>query len=153
MNDKFVHVTYIRTTQEKLWDALTKPEFLRVYWGGVVQESEWVKGSKWKMVQADGKVSDAGEILESDPPKRMVIKWRNEAKPEFSSEGNSRCTFTLEPTGDLVKLSVLHEMEIPVPGSKFVAAVSNGWPLILSSLKSYLETGVPLDLKTVKTCK
>ena len=150
MSEKFVYVTYIRTTQSKLWDALTKPEFMRVYWCGGYQESGWVKGSSWKMIQPDGKVSDTGEILESDPPKRLVIKWRNEFKPELKEEGFSRCTFSLEPTGDMIKLSVLHEMETDVKDSKFIPAVSNGWPMILSSLKSYLETGTPFDYVKVK---
>ena len=152
MSEKFVYVTYIRTTQNKLWDALTKPEFMRAYWCGGFQESGWVKGSAWKMITADGRVSDTGEILEIDPPKRMVIKWRNELKPELTSEGYSRCTFTLEPSADMIKLSVLHEMETEIKGSKFVAAVSNGWPMILSGLKSYLETGTPFDYVKVKSC-
>lgn len=146
--NKFVYVSYIRTTQEKLWDALTKPEFMRVYWCGTVQESAWTKGSSWKMVQPDGSVSDAGEVLEVEKPRRLVLKWRNAFKPELAAEGNSRCTFTLEPSpGDMVKLIVEHEMETEVEGSKFLGAVSNGWPMILSSLKSYLETGAHFDFR------
>ena len=150
MNDAFVYVTYIRTTQEKLWDALTKPEFTRLYWGGVYQESNFVKGSKWKMFLPDGRLADSGEILEADRPKRLVLKWRNEFKPELEPEGYSRCTFTLEPSGDMIKLSVLHEMEKPIKDSKFIGSVSNGWPMVLSSLKSLLETGTAFDIRTAK---
>jgi uncharacterized protein YndB with AHSA1/START domain len=143
----FVYVTYIRTTPEKLWAALTEPEFTRQYWFGVHLESEWKPGSPWKMIAADGKVYDAGEILESDPPRRMVIKWRNEWKPEFKAEGYSRCTMELEPMGETVKLSITHEMDRE--HSKFIEqGVSGGWPKILANLKSLLETGsVLMDQK------
>ncbi len=86
---------------------------------------------------------DAGEVLEIDPPRRLVLKWRNEFRPELRAEGYSRCTMELEPAGDAVKLTVTHEMD--APGSKFIAAVSGGWPMILSSLKSLIETGESLE--------
>jgi uncharacterized protein YndB with AHSA1/START domain len=92
---------------------------------------------------SDGGVADAGEVLEVDPPKRLVLKWRNEFRPELHDEGFSRATFILEPTGDVVKLTVEHEIDRQ--GSKFIEAVSNGWPMILSSLKSLLETGAALE--------
>ncbi len=137
---RFVYVTYIRTTPEKLWAALTQPEFTRQYWFGVTMETDWKAGSDWTMKLEDGRVMDAGSIVESDPPRRLVIKWRNEWKPEFKAEGYSRCTMELEPSGDAVKLSVLHEMD--VPNSGFInEGVSTGWPKILSNLKSLLETG------------
>jgi uncharacterized protein YndB with AHSA1/START domain len=137
---RFVYVTYIRTTPEKLWAALTQPEFTKQYWFGVTLESEWKAGSEWTMKYDDGRVMDAGEIVEADAPRRLVIKWRNEWKPEFKAEGYSRCTMELEPTGDAVKLSVIHEMD--APNSAFInEGVSIGWPRILSNLKSLLETG------------
>jgi uncharacterized protein YndB with AHSA1/START domain len=139
---RFVHVTYIRTTPDKLWQALTDPDFIRRYWCSVKAESEWTAGSSWKMTTPDGWVADSGEILEADPPKRLVIKWRNEFRPELTEEGYSRCSFDLEPVGTSVKLTVTHEMD--KPESKLIGAVSNGWPHILSSLKSLLETGEPL---------
>lgn len=141
-NDKFVYVTYIRTTREKVWDALTKPEFTRAYWFGVVHESKWEKGSSWKMIFADGRVGDTGEVLEADKPNRIVLKWRNEFMPELKAEGYTRCTFDLETEGDTVKLTVTHEIDRT--GSKFIEKVSGGWPKILSSLKSLLETGKAL---------
>ena len=138
-DSRFVYVTYIRTTAQKLWDALIQPEFTRQYWVGTHQESAWKQGAPWKLMIPDGRVGDAGEILEIDPPRRLVLKWRNEFQPELREEGYSRATFTLEPQDELVKLTVTHEMD--KPDSKLIAGVSEGWPGILSSLKSLLETG------------
>jgi len=140
---KFVYVTYIRTTPEKLWEALLNPKFTRVYWFGVTQESEWKQGSPWKMVFSDGRVADTGEILEIEKPRRLVIKWRNEFRPELKAEGYSKCTIELEPAPDSVKLSILHEID--QPESKFIEKISGGWPKIMASLKSLLETGKALE--------
>jgi uncharacterized protein YndB with AHSA1/START domain len=144
---RFVYVSYIRTTPEKLWAALTQPEFTRQYWFGVTMKCGWKAGDSWEMMYDDGRVMDAGSIVEADAPRRLVIKWRNEWKPEFKAEGYSRCTMELEQTGDSVKLSVVHEMD--VADSKFInEGVSNGWPKILSNLKSLLEIGsVPMPEK------
>ncbi len=71
MSDRFVYVTYIRTTPEKLWEALLKPEFTKIYWFGVTMQSEWKKGAGWKMIFDDGRVADTGEILEIEKPKRL----------------------------------------------------------------------------------
>jgi uncharacterized protein YndB with AHSA1/START domain len=136
---QFVYVTFIRTTPEKLWAALTAPHFIRQYWFGVTIECDWKKGSPWKMVYPDGRVTDTGEILEIDPPRRMVIWWQHELRPEIKAEGPGRCTIELEPVGAAVKLTITHEIDRP--GSKLITAVSGGWPRILSNLKSLLETG------------
>jgi uncharacterized protein YndB with AHSA1/START domain len=136
---KFVYVTYIRTTPEKLWRALMDPEFTRQYWCGTRQESEWKPGATWEMITPEGRVSDSGGVIEIEPERRLVLKWRNEFRPELREEGYSRMTYELEKQGESVKLTVIHEMDIP--GSKFIEAVSGGWPLILASLKSLLETG------------
>jgi uncharacterized protein YndB with AHSA1/START domain len=146
MRDKFVYVTYIRTTQEKLWEALTDPEFTRAYWFGCACESEWKAGAPWRLVYPDGRVADTGTIVECERPRRAVISWRNEWKPELKAEGYSRATFELEPAGATVKLTVTHEIDRD--GSKFIAAVSVGWPAVLSSLKSLLETGKALERPT-----
>jgi uncharacterized protein YndB with AHSA1/START domain len=143
MNDssasRFVYVTFIRTTPERLWHALTSSEFTTQYWFGIQIESDWKAGSAWQLMFQDGRVADAGEIVEAERPRRLVIKWRNEFKPELKAEGYSRCTMDLEPRGAAVKLTITHEME--KPGTKFIESVSGGWPLILSNLKSLLETG------------
>lgn len=135
----FVYVTYIRTTPEKLWSALTDAEFMKQYWFGNHCESEWKAGAAWKMVSGEGKLLDAGDIVEADPPRRLVIRWRNQFRPELKEEGDSLCTMELEPSGSAVKLSITHSIERE--GSKFIEAVSGGWPKILSNLKSLLETG------------
>lgn len=135
---QFVYVTYIRTTPEKLWHALTTPEIIKQYRFGMSVECEWKVGSTWRMY-ADGNLMDWGEILESVPPKRLVMSWQNEWKPEFKAEGNSLCVYEIEPRGTSVKLTLTHSMEQPDSG--FSEAVSEGWPLVLSNLKSLLETG------------
>ena len=136
---RFVYVSYIRSTPEKLWAALTSAEFARQYWRGAWPEAEWKQGGSWKLMFPDGRVGDAGEIVTFEPMKRLAIRWRNEFKPEFKAEGWSLCTMEIELMGDAVKLTVRHEMERA--GSKFIDAVSGGWPQILSNLKSLLETG------------
>lgn len=138
-HSKFVYVTFIRTTPDKLWSALTEPEFTRQYWFGTHQETDWKVGSPWRLVFSDGRTADAGEIVEADPPRRLVLKWRNEFKPELKSEGYSRCEITLEPMDGAVKLTIVHS--IGQAQSRLIEAVSGGWPRILSNLKSLLETG------------
>jgi uncharacterized protein YndB with AHSA1/START domain len=135
----FVYVTFIRTTPEKLWAALTTPEFIKQYWFGMNFESDWKAGSPWKLIFPDGRVADTGEILEFDPPRRLVLKWRNEFRPELSAEGYALCSMELEPQGSAVKLTIRHTIERAY--SKLIEAVSGGWPRILSNLKSLLETG------------
>ena len=135
----FVYVSFIRTTPAKLWQALTEPEFIRQYWFGVHVECDWKKGSPWKLVYPDGRLADTGEILEIDPPRRMVIRWQNEWNPELKAEGPSRCTIELEPMGGAVRLTITHEIDRP--DSKLITAVSGGWPKVISNLKSLLESG------------
>lgn len=139
---KFVYVAYIRTTPEKLWRALIEPEFTKQYWAGTWQESDWKVGSDWKIMIPDGRVGDSGKVLEFDPPRRLVLSWRNEFMPELKAEGHTTCTYELEPAGTAVKLTLTHEID--VPNSKTIAGVSEGWPHLLASLKSLLETGESL---------
>jgi len=140
---RFVYVIYIRTTPRKLWRALTTPRFNRQFFYGTIQESDWRKGAAWRLRKPDGGVCDSGEVLEIDPPRRLVLKWRNESMPELHTEGYSRMTCEIEKRGASVKLTILHEMNRP--GSKFIESISAGWPPILSSLKSLLETGESLE--------
>lgn len=139
---QFVYVTYIRTTPQQLWSALTSAEFIRQYWFGCNVESEWRAGASWKLSFADGRPADAGEIVELEPGKKLVIRWRNEWKAELKEEGWSLCTMELEPVDTAVKLTVTHSMQRD--NSKFIEAVSGGWPRILSNLKTLLETGLTL---------
>ena len=135
----FVYVTFIRTTAERLWSALTSPEFMKEYWLGNHIKTEWKPGARWELLFPDGRVADTGEILEFDPPKRLVLKWRNEFRPELKAEGYAQCVIELEPISDAVKLTIAHTMDRAE--SKFIDAVSGGWPRILSNLKSLMETG------------
>jgi uncharacterized protein YndB with AHSA1/START domain len=139
---RFVYVTYIRADIRKIWDALREPEFTRQYWFGVTQECAWEKGADWQMHRADGTLCDRGRVEEIVPPYRLVLSWQHEWKPELKAEGTSRATYELEETGDAVKLTIVHEIDRE--GSQLIEAVSGGWPRVLSSLKSMLETGTPL---------
>jgi uncharacterized protein YndB with AHSA1/START domain len=142
-NDRFVYVIYIRSTRERVWDALIKPEFTRQYWAGTWQDSDWRVGSDWKIMVPDGRVADTGKVLEFDPPKRLSVSWQNHLSSEMEEEGHSRATFELDSQGSMVKVTVTHEIDRP--DSKLIKAVSGGWPAILSSLKSLLETGESLE--------
>ncbi len=112
---------------------------MKQYWFGNHCDSQWTAGSPWKMLSGDGVILDAGEIVEADPPRRLVIRWQHQNKPELKAEGESRCTMELEPDGAAVKLSIMHTIEREP--SKLIAAVSGGWPKVISNLKSLLETG------------
>lgn len=136
---EFVYVIYIRTTPEKLWSALTDANQMKEYWFGMQILADWRAGAEWKMVFPDGRVADAGEVLEAEPPKRIRLKWRNEFRPELKAEGFAFCTMDLEPVGASVRLTITHSIERA--DSKFIQAVSGGWPKILSNLKTLLETG------------
>jgi uncharacterized protein YndB with AHSA1/START domain len=138
----FVYVTYIRTTPEKLWAALTTPEFVKNYWFGMTLETDWKRGSPWRLIFPDGRVADTGEIIEIKKPRRLVLRWRNQFRPELHEEGYARCVMETEPAGEVVKLTIIHEID--KPDSKLIGAVSVGWPKILSSLKTLLETGSAL---------
>ena len=135
----FTYVTYIRTTQQKLWTALTDAKFIKQYWFGMNIESQWKAGSSWKMSTDKGELYDEGSIVEADPPKKLVIRWQHMIKPELKAEGASLCTMELEPSAGAVRLSITHTIERD--NSKFIEAVSGGWPKIMSNLKSLLETG------------
>jgi uncharacterized protein YndB with AHSA1/START domain len=144
----FVYVTYIRTTPEKLWAALTDPRTISQYWFGMTAECEWKPGSSWCLKFEDGRTADTGEILEAVPYKRLVIgNWQNQFKPELKQAGKSRCTMEIELADDYpsfggkaVKLTITHEAEAE-QGAPLIEAVSGGWPKIISNLKSLLEIG------------
>src|SRR5574337_574590 len=101
--------------------------------------SEWTAGSSWTMFSADGGIMDAGAIVAADPPRRLILRWQHQRYPELQAEGESLCTMELEPAGAAVRFSLTHT--IGHEPSKLIAAVSDGWPKIISNLKSLLETG------------
>jgi len=143
---RFVYVTYIRTTPERLWEALTAPEMTKRYWAETWQECDWRPGAAWRLMIPDGRVGDTGEVLEYDPPRKLVLAWQIDFVPELREEGPTRVTYVLEPMGDSVKLTLTQEIDRP--DSKVIDAMSNGWPHLLASLKTLLETGTPLEETT-----
>ena len=146
----FVYVTYIATTPEKLWQALTDGSFTQAYWFDTRIESDWRVGSR-VIFRRDNAISDSGEVLEYAPPRRLSYTWRVDFRKEFAGEKPSRVTFELEPMGGAVKLTVVHDdFE---PDSKMFVAISGGWPLVLASLKSFLESGHALGPTTLEAAK
>ncbi|WP_024518939.1 SRPBCC family protein [Bradyrhizobium sp. Tv2a-2] len=135
---EFVYVIYIASTPEKVFAALTDTESSRLYWHGNFVESDWKVGSPFALRLARREKSDIiGEILEYDPPRRLAYSFR----AHDGSDGGkpSRVTFELERQRDQVRLTLIHDRF--EPGSEVLQKVSKGWPLILSSLKSYVECG------------
>jgi uncharacterized protein YndB with AHSA1/START domain len=145
----FVYVTYIKSTPQKVWDAITTPEFTRQYWGKAMT-SDWKQGSKWDMINLDAASSSnmTGEVLESTPPSLLVISW---VKPENRGDKSetSRVTFKIALDGGMVRLDVIHDQL--QPGSAMEQGITGGWPRVLSGLKTLLETGnVLVDLVAYK---
>ncbi len=141
--DKFVYVTYIASTPEKIWAALLDSELTRQYWRHEnVSDGNWQKGSQWQHLAADEKrtLKLVGEVLEVEPYKRLVLSWISpERLPDPTK--HTRVEITLEPAGDMVRLTVIHDQLYP----EMYQGISKGWPWVLSSLKSFIETGRPLD--------
>ena len=140
---EFVYVTYIETTAEKLWEALTSSAFTRRYWFDTELRSDWRVGSPIALIMS-GKTTDVGEILEADRPRRLAYTFRHVLDTGLAKEGASKVVFSLEPYGKLVKLILTHEGF--VQGSKLLEDIAKGWPAILASLKSLLESGAPLAI-------
>jgi DNA-binding transcriptional ArsR family regulator/uncharacterized protein YndB with AHSA1/START domain len=152
---EFVYTSYIRTTPERLWQALTDPAFTRRYWGGVAFESDWHAGSTFTLELGEGgvKIADPAQVvLESEPFRRLSYTWHtftpewaascgvsDEHLARVAAERRSKVTFDIEPAGEMVKLTVVHDdFE---PGSAVLGGITEGWPRILSDLKTLLETG------------
>jgi uncharacterized protein YndB with AHSA1/START domain len=140
---EFVYITYIETTPEKLWEALTSSEFTRRYWFNTELRSDWKVGSAIALVM-DGKTTDVGEILEADRPRRLSYTFKHVSDEELKQEPASKVVFALEPHGKVVKLTLTHEGF--VEGGKMLDGISRGWPAILASLKSLLESGTALAI-------
>ena len=140
--ETFVYVTYIAAQPEMVWKALLDGEFTRQYWG-YENVSDWKVGSPWEHRRADASraLGVLGEVLESQPPRRLVITWADPAD-KARRERHSRVTFEIEPMAEMVRLTVTHD-DLDA-GSEMQRKISGGWPRVLSSLKSLLETGRPL---------
>jgi uncharacterized protein YndB with AHSA1/START domain len=137
---EFVYVTYIATTPEKVWSALQDEAMTRLYWGVKKNVSDWKVGSRWTHQDSDtNEVAVTGEVLESDPPRKLVVTWSHPGASE-----KSRVTYLLEPFMNAVKLTLTHDQL----DAEMEKKISTGWPAILSSLKSLLETGQPLAMTT-----
>jgi uncharacterized protein YndB with AHSA1/START domain/DNA-binding transcriptional ArsR family regulator len=144
MTDKptFVYVTYIASTPEKVWDALTDADLTATYWGHSNVSEDWRPGSRWEHRRTDGSgVADVvGTVVESERPTRLVATWAAPADEE-KEDRHSRVTYDIRPHGDIVRLTVTHE---DLADESAVKEVSIGWPAVLANLKSLLETGSPL---------
>ena len=157
----FVYTTYIRTTPERLWQALTEPAFTERYWG-IMFDSDWQPGSTVSWSQRGVTTADAEQVVvESDPYRRLAYTWHtftpewaaafeisDEDRERLAGERRSKVTFDIEPLDDeQVKLTVVHDdLE---PGGRLVSMISQGWPRVLSNLKTLLETGETLPDSSV----
>jgi uncharacterized protein YndB with AHSA1/START domain len=139
---EFVYITYIETSAEKLWHALTDGDFTERYWFGHRVTSSWEAGSPYKFAK-QGVPTIEGKVLISDPPKRLAYTW-DSCSPEAKREQTSRVTFDLEPRGKVVKLTVTHDNLDE--GGVTLRNISAGWPMVIASLKSLLESGLTLDI-------
>ncbi|MFF5970246.1 SRPBCC family protein [Streptomyces sp. NPDC012769] len=151
----FVYTTYIRTTPDELWKALTDPVFTRRYWG-VAFESDWTTGSTMVWEEGGRTTSDPAQVVLAAEPGRLLSYTWHTFTPEWAlavgigediyarlvEEGRSKVTYRIEPAGDMVKLTVVHD-DLD-PGGTIRALVAEGWPALISSLKSLLETGEEL---------
>jgi uncharacterized protein YndB with AHSA1/START domain len=141
-----VYIIFIRSTPQKVWDALTRSEFTKQFFFRRTAESDWRQGSRWRLVMEDGRTDVEGEVLEAEPPRRLKVSWRVDWLEEGRALEPAIVTYDIEPAGDAVKLTLTQHNPGPVP-RKFVDAGKQGWATILSSLKSLLETGQPLIVK------
>ena len=141
-NEKFVYVTYIAATPQKVWKALLDGELTRQYWKHE-NVSDWTPGSKWQLVADDGKrtVRHVGKVVECVPDQRLVLTWGDVADAADPAK-HSRLAVDIETVGEMVRLTVTHD-ELTADMRR---KITNGWPRVLSSLKSFLETGRPLDV-------
>ena len=162
MNEKnnqsqtFVYAIYIMTTPEKLWQALTDGDFSANYWFGFRVKSDWKTGSPIYVRNADfleGKGNLEGKVIACDPPRRLTYTFTRPADPLAAQrKGPSQVTYEITPVGPMVKLTLTHENLLPQDLEKqtnTLRGINNGWPAILSSLKSLLETGQPLSFETL----
>jgi uncharacterized protein YndB with AHSA1/START domain len=141
-----VYVTYIASTPEKVWTALTSPAFTRQYFFGRAVESDWQAGSTWLLRRPDGVVDVQGVVRQSDPPRRLALTWNVPAQPELGQLPECLVSYEIEPVGSgVVRLTMIESHATPIP-AYLLEGGRRGWPMILSGLKTLLETGSPLSL-------
>ena len=143
-SESTVYVTYIATTPEQLWAALTSSEFTRQYLFNRTVESDWNRGSQWILRMPDGRVDVKGEVRESAPPRKLVVSWNVDWIVEKLPE--AVVSYEIEPVGGgVVRLTMTEAHPTPIP-AHLLEGGRRGWPMILSGLKSLLETGKPLNI-------
>jgi uncharacterized protein YndB with AHSA1/START domain len=140
----FVYVIFIEASPEAVWQGLTSPDFTEKYWGGLRIESTWEPGAPVRHLRG-GVAGLQGEVLEADPPRRLSYTFHMKISPAHEADPPSRVTFEIEQMAGMSKLTLRHHHERA--GSATQETTSHGWPAILSSLKSLLETGKPLPFK------
>jgi uncharacterized protein YndB with AHSA1/START domain len=139
-----VYVTYIATTPERLWAALTSSEFTTRYFFGRTVESDWKTGSPWLLRMPNGRVDVIGEVRESDQPRKLVVSWNIEWGAEKLPE--AVVSYEIETVdGGVVRLTMTESHPMPIPAA-LLEGGRKGWPMILSGLKTLLETGKPLGI-------
>jgi uncharacterized protein YndB with AHSA1/START domain len=138
--DRIDQTVYIKSSREAVWRALTDPDVTQEYWGGTRLESDWTPGSELRYVR-DGELTDRNQVLEAERPARLVHTF-NPLQAPYAGEPPSRVAITLEQSGEVTRLTLEHDEFLP--GSRVQLACSQGWPAILSSLKTLLETGAAL---------
>jgi uncharacterized protein YndB with AHSA1/START domain/DNA-binding transcriptional ArsR family regulator len=136
-----VHEIYIRTTPKELWQAITDPQKTRLYWFGALSHSEWTPGARWTSDAEDGKPYLDGEILEIEPPRRLVHTFHVNSD-DAAGDPPSKVTWEITPMGDACRLRLIHE-ELAEATERYI---TGGWEVILSGLKTLLETGEPLKI-------
>src|SRR3954447_12689478 len=142
-----VYVTYIASTPEKGWAALTSGEFTAQYFFGRSVESDWQEGSPWLLRRPDGTVHVRGIVRESDPPRKLVVSWKVDGPPELRDLPESVVTYEIEAAGKgVIRLTMTEAHPTPIP-AYLREGGRRGWPMILSGLKSLLETGKPLAIR------
>ena len=141
-----VYTIYSASTPEKVWQALTSAEFSRQYFSGFAIEADLKVGGAFIARAPDGSVHIGGEVIECDPPKRLTVTWNVNWPALVEKLGPTLVTYEIEPAGDAVRLTMLqsHDRDI---SDDILSGGRTGWPAILSSLKSLLETGRALTIK------
>ena len=147
-SESTIYVTYIAAAPEKVWAALTSSEFTRQYFFVRTVESDWKQGLPWLLRRPDGAIDVKGEVLESDPPRKLVVSWNVDGNEYMRALPAAVVTYEIEPVGDaVIRLTMTEAHPTPIP-AYLLEGGRRGWPMIFSGLKSLLETGKPLNIPT-----